>query len=139
MRIIDLLLSIRFTKFVLVGGFVAAIGALLMYIFVDVMAVEKNLAFFLQLFIALQICFVLNDRFTWMDIRGLNGTLKTRWLKFHLARIISIVLEQGLFGLLIIMNVYYMIAYMACSFVGMTINYFAGDLFVFSKKTKQLK
>lgn len=123
----------RFWKFGLVGGLVALIGSGVLYTLVDILSIEKNVAYFVQAFISLQLNFNLNDRFTWGEMRkGRNGGYWNRWIKFHSARAFSVVLNQILFALLTAVGVYYMLACVVCIMVAMGFNYLMSDRFVFA-------
>jgi dolichol-phosphate mannosyltransferase len=128
----------RFWKFGLVGGLVALIGSGLLYIFVDILSIEKNTAYFVQAFISLQLNFNLNDQFTWVERRGQNGRYWSRWVKFHTTRILSVILSQIFFALLTALGVHYMLVYVMCIMVAMVFNYLTSDRFVFLP-TKQGK
>lgn len=128
----------RFWKFGLVGGLVALIGMALLYVFVDILSIEKNVAYFVQAFISLQLNFNLNDRITWGERRkGGNGGYWNRWIKFHAARAFSVVLNQTLFALLTAFGVHYMLACAMCIIFATGFNYFTSDRFVF--KTHNLQ
>jgi len=122
----------RFWKFGLVGGLVALIGIGILYTLVDILSVEKNVAYFAQAFISLQLSFTLNDRFTWSDRKGKNGSFGNRWVRFHAARLLSVILNQILFGLLTALGVHYMLACLVCILFATGINFVTSDRFVFS-------
>lgn len=124
----------RVISFGLVGGFVALLGSILMFLFVDILHIEKNIAYFLQTVIALQINFNLNDLVTWRDRRESNGFYWKRWLKYHIARLLTVILSQLIFSLLVSVGVQYMVAFAINIAVGMVINYFSSDKFVFKKR-----
>ncbi|MCK4794213.1 MAG: GtrA family protein [Desulfobacteraceae bacterium] len=87
----------RVISFGLVGGFVALLGSALLFLFVDILHIEQNIAYFLQTVIALQINFNLNDLITWRDRRGSNGFYWERWLKYHIARLLTVIVCQLIF------------------------------------------
>jgi len=122
----------RFWKFGLVGGLVALIGIGVLYVLVDILSVERNAAYFAQAVISLQLNFNLNDRFTWADRRGQNGAYWSRWLKYHTARMLTVVVNQIVFALLTAFGVHYLAACVACLALATGFNYFASDRFVFS-------
>lgn len=126
----------RFWKFGLVGGLVALIGSGLLYTFVDILSIEKNVAYFVQAFISLQLNFNLNDRFTWADRKAQNGSFWSRWAKFHTARILSVILNQILFALLTALGVHYMLACAMCIIVATCFNYYTSDRFVFARRAR---
>lgn len=122
----------RFWKFGLVGGLVALIGGGILYTLVDILSIEKNAAYFVQAFISLQLNFILNNWFTWAERKGKNGSFGSRWVKFHTARLLSVILNQILFGLLTALGVHYMLACLVCILFVMGINFVTSDRFVFS-------
>jgi len=123
----------RVWKFGLVGGLVALIGSGLLYTFVDILSIEKNVAYFVQAFICLQLNFNLNDRFTWGERReGRNSGYWNRWVKFHVARALSVILSQILFALLTALGMYYMLAFAMCIIFATGFNYFTSNRFVFN-------
>lgn len=124
----------RVVNFVVVGGGVALLGMSQMYFYVDILHLETNLANILQTFISLQINFNLNDRLTWGDLRNDNGNYWNRWMKYHLSRLVSIVLCQGVFTLITHVGLHYMIAFAASIGFGMVINYVTSSRFVFKKE-----
>lgn len=128
----------RFWKFGLVGGLVALIGSALLYALVDLLGVEKNIAYFVQAVISLQLNFNLNDRFTWADRRQQRGYW-SRWLKYHTARILSVVFNQILFALLTLLGVHYMLALVVGIVVAIALNYFMSDRFVFTSARRKEK
>ncbi len=123
----------RVVSFGLVGGFVALLGSALLFLFVDILHIEQNIAYFLQTVIALQINFNLNDLVTWRDRRGSNGFYWERWLRYHVARLLTVVLCQLIFSLFVFVGMPHMVAFAINIAVGMVINYFSSDKFVFKK------
>jgi putative flippase GtrA len=127
----------RIVLFGIVGGFVALIGSILMFLFVDIFHIEQNTGYFIQTIIALQLNFNLNDIVTWGDWRAENGLYWQRWGKYHLARAFTVVLCQVLFYFMIVVGIPHMIAYAVNIAVGMSINYISSDKFVFRKKERK--
>lgn len=121
----------RLWKFGLVGGLVALIGSGLLYALVDFIELEKNVAYFIQAVVSLQVNFNLNYRFTWGDRRA-QGGYWSRWLKYHTARMFSVVFNQILFFLLLSLRVHYMLALVAGIVAAIVLNYFMSDRFVFT-------
>jgi len=124
----------RVISFGLVGGFVALLGSAFLFLFVDILHIEQNMAFFLQTIIALQINFNLNDIITWRDRKGSSGLYWERWLKYHIARLFTVIACQSIFSFLVFVGVHHMAAFAINIAVGMVINYFSSDKFVFKKK-----
>lgn len=124
----------RVISFGIVGGVVALIGSALLFLFVDILHIEQNIAYFIQTAIALQINFNLNDLVTWGDWRINNGKYWQRWGKYHLARMFTVVICQGLFYLMVVIGIPHMAAFAINIAVGMGINYISSDKFVFRKE-----
>lgn len=129
----------RFWKFGLVGGLVALIGITLLYVFVDILTIEKNVAYFVQAFISLQLNFILNSRFTWRErTKCGEGKIWNRWIRYHAARAVAVVLNQILFFLLTTaLGMYYMLATVAGVVFATGFNYFTSDRFVFNTNVPQ--
>lgn len=122
----------KFIKFGVVGGSVALIGAGVLYVLIEGFALEKNLAYLIQTFISLQLNFFLNDQFTWANLRGQNGSWTSRWVKFHVAKLLSIALNQVLFTVLTALGVHYLLVYMLSVALIMVVNFYTNDRFVFA-------
>lgn len=129
----------RFWKFGLVGGVVALVGIGLLYVFVDILSIEKNVAYFAQAVVSLQLNFNLNDRFTWVDRRGQKGGYWSRWAKYHLMRMVSVILNQILFALLTAIGIHYILVSVICIVAATGINYFTSDRFVFNTQSSANK
>lgn len=122
----------RFWKFGLVGGSVAVFSLLFLYFLVDILSVEKNLAYFIQAFIALQLNFNFNYYFTWPDRQG--PSYWTAWSKFHLARLLSLTLNQALFAIFTLLGVHYLLVSLILLIIITAFNYLSADLLVFQTK-----
>jgi len=127
----------RIVIFVLVGGLVALLGSIQMYLYVEKLYMEQNLAYILQTFISLQTNFNINDRITWGDWRTSNGNYWHRWIKYHLSRLVTIFLCQIGFSLLVYLSVHYLMAYSIVIVFGFVINYITSSKFVFKRKGEQ--
>lgn len=121
----------RFLKFGIVGGAVAVFSLAFLYVLVEIFSIRENIAYFIQMIVALQLNFNLNKELTWKDRRGKKGEYWNRWAKFHGTRAFSALLNQGLFVLLNAMGMYYMFAAVFCLVFSTVINYFMSDRFVF--------
>lgn len=120
----------RLIVFSLIGGIVALLGSILLYFFIDICQIEDNTGYFLQTFISLQINFNLNDFITWRDRRK-NYNYWNRWIKFHVARFLTILICQLFFYLMVNSGMHYMIAFLFNIAFGMVINYISSNKFVF--------
>jgi putative flippase GtrA len=124
----------RVINFVFVGGGVALFGSFQMYLYVDIFHLGLNLAYILQTFLSLQINFNINDRWTWGDWRIGNGKYWHRWMKYHLSRLVTILLCQIIFSVLVYFGFHYLVAYGANIIFGFVINYITSSKFVFKRK-----
>jgi dolichol-phosphate mannosyltransferase len=124
----------RGLSFILIGGGVAVFGSVQMYFYVEILHLEQNLAYVFQTFLSLQINFILNDRWTWGDWRVNNGNYKDRWLKYHLSRLMTILLGQFIFSLLVWLGIHYLVAYAVNIIIGFAINYITSSKFVFKQR-----
>ncbi|MHA1972897.1 MAG: GtrA family protein [Candidatus Hodarchaeales archaeon] len=127
----------KILSFGLIGGSVAVLGSALLFLFVDILHIEQNLAYFAQTVIALQINFNLNNLITWRDQRKISGEYWGRWLKYHISRLLTVVLCQIIFSLLISIGVQHMVAFAINLAVGIVLNYFSSDKFVFKSKRRE--
>lgn len=127
----------RIVIFVLVGGLVALLGGIQMYLYVEVLHMEQILAYFLQTFLSLQINFNINDRWTWGDWRTNNGGYFHRWVKFHLSRFVMVLFDQVVFGILVLLGVHYLATYTILIILGFTVNYVTSSKLVFKRKGVQ--
>lgn len=118
----------RVVNFMIIGAFVAAIGAVLMFIFIDIVGIEENAASIFQLIITLQINFLLNYFVTWRDIKG---PIVPQWVKYHTYRIGVTVLNQILFSILVII-LPYMISYVLGIVFAAVLNYILSQKYVFT-------
>jgi putative flippase GtrA len=122
----------KFLKFGVIGGSVALIGAGVLYVLIERFSVEKNLAYLIQAFISLQLNFFLNDQFTWANLKGQNGYLASRWAKFHVAKLLSVALNQVIFTILTAVGVHYLVVYALSVGLIAVVNYYTNDRFVFA-------
>lgn len=120
----------RLLKFGLVGGSLALLGIVGLYFLVDVLSIQKNLAYFLLTVVSLQLNFILSDKFTWSGVSNQGGFWR-KWVKFHMFRGIVAGLNQLLFALFILIGLHYMVANLACIAFATGFNFLAGEFFVF--------
>lgn len=125
----------RAFSFGLVGGFVALVGFVLLYVLVQYVGLNKNLAYFIQAIVSIELNFFLNRSVTWRDRRGSGvGAFVSVWARFHLTRVFTIALNQALFALFVFIGIHYLIANALCIIVVMVINFFVGDMFIFRSR-----
>ena len=127
----------RVLKFGLVGGSVTLLGIVGLYLLVDILSIQENLAYFLLTILSLQVHFILNDKFTWAGESNL-GSFWHKWMKFHASRGVVAGFNQLLFALLILIGLHYMVANLVCIAFGAGFNFLAGELFVFRNSSALL-
>jgi putative flippase GtrA len=116
-----------------VGGGVAILGGLLVYSLTEYCHIEANTAYFIQAFVALQLNFILNNSITWRDRQALGFWHK--WWRFHVTKVVAVILNQILFGLCLLVGLSPVMAYIICTILVMVVNYFSNDRLVFLAKT----
>lgn len=132
----------RIVKFAAVGGGVMLLGMALMYMLVDLMHLNKHLAYLIQTIITVESNFFLNAAITWPGHHR-KGFWK-RWLRFHWLKVSTILFAQVLFagflfmlswmklwGIGMVQRFDYLIAYLGCTAVITVINFIANDKWVF--------
>ncbi len=122
----------RILSFSLVGGFVTIIGFAILYVLVQYVGLNKNLAYLIQAILSIELNFFLNHFYTWSDRRkqGVRAFV-TSWGKFHFTRIFTVTLNQVLYSAFLLSGINYLVASAMCILIVMIINYIAGDIFVF--------
>ncbi len=108
----------------------AGLGLLEMFVFIDLLQVDKNLSYFLQSVISLQLNFIFNANLTWS---GAAGSWWGKWLRFHSTRIAIALICQILFAV-IEGTVGYPIAYAVTILLASIFNFVTSDRWVFAKK-----
>ena len=126
------IVSPRLLKFGTIGLSVMIIGGLVLHTLVQ-MGVGKELAYFIQALVSIELNFFLNNQITWNNRR--ENSFLYRWGAFHVSRLITVPLNQLLFILLAtILGINYLIAYVMVIGFMTAINYIAAEFFVFRKK-----
>jgi len=130
------LIARRAVSFGLVGGFVALVGFVILYVLVEYFGLNKNLAYFIQAVVSIELNFFLNRSVTWRDRRGAGpGSFLGMWARFHLTRVVTVVLNQVLFGAFVYIGINYLVANGLCIVIVMIINFLVGDRFVFRSRS----
>jgi putative flippase GtrA len=129
----------RALSFVIVGGGVALLGYVLLFLLVDLLHVEQNLAYFIQAIVAIEANFLLNRSLTWRSSALTWRAFAWSWGKFHLAKVGTVALNQALFGALVFLGTHYLAANTVCLLVGMLVNYILNDRFVFRAAVKEVR
>jgi putative flippase GtrA/glycosyltransferase involved in cell wall biosynthesis len=122
------LLPKRIMGFSIVGGSVMVGGITLLFILVQFLHVEANLAYLIQAVVSIETNFFLNRFTNWKER---NGNLFAQWLKFHSTSAITLPLNQGLFALLTWLGVPYLVVTVMGAGIAAFVNYLANDRFVF--------
>jgi putative flippase GtrA/glycosyltransferase involved in cell wall biosynthesis len=129
------LVARRAVSFGLVGGFVALVGFVILYVLVEYVGLNKNLAYFIQAVVSIELNFFLNRSVTWRDRRGVGFvSFLGMWTRFHLSRIVTVALNQVLFGAFVYIGINYLVANGLCIVIVMIINFLVGDRFVFRSR-----
>lgn len=129
------LVARRAVSFGLVGGFVALVGFVILYVLVEYVSLNKNLAYFIQAIVSIELNFFLNRSVTWRDRRGIGFvSFLGMWARFHLTRVVTVALNQVLFGAFVYIGINYLVANGLCIVIVMIINFFVGDRFVFRSR-----
>jgi len=98
--------SVRFVKFCFVGasGVVVNLGCLAL--FAELLGLQNNLAAALAIEISINTNFAVNELWTFRDRRAGAGSIRRRWLRFHLVSIVGAALQWLVFvaGNLVLAN-----------------------------------
>lgn len=127
----------RFRRFVIVGGSVTLLGAVLLDLLVR-LGLTPEWANFIQAVVSVETNFFWNNWWTWKDRK--DSTLLMRWWKFHIVKLfVTIPLNQLLFVLMVNVSPFlrdnYVVAYFINIAIVMVINFIMNELFVFKKAT----
>jgi 4-amino-4-deoxy-L-arabinose transferase-like glycosyltransferase/putative flippase GtrA/glycosyltransferase involved in cell wall biosynthesis len=120
---------IRKIQFATVGVSVLLLGYGVLFFCVEILGLNKSLAYAIQAVVSIEINFVLNYRYTWGDRR--EGGVWRALKRFHAVRIVTITGNQLLFNSLLSAGVPYLIANTVCVTGTMVFNYIVGDRFTF--------
>jgi putative flippase GtrA len=118
----------RFLKFAIVGGGVTFFGAALLYILVS-LGVSPNIANFIQALCAIELNFFVNALWTWAD--RTQDSLFSKWKRFHVTKVVTIILNQVLFSALFSLGIQYLLVYFMNVVIIMVVNYVLNEKFVF--------
>ncbi len=117
--------------FSLVGGFVFLLGTGLLWFCVQVVHMNVYLAYMTQAVVSIESNFFLNHFFNWKER---EGKLWTKWLKFHLVKVGTIVLDQVLFATFIHFGVNYLIVKVMNTGIITVFNFLLNEFYVFRMK-----
>jgi putative flippase GtrA len=121
-----------FLLYLLIGGSGTALGFILLFVGVQYLKMEKNLTFFLQNILVLQLTFLMYYFVAWKDRARLYGyqTFSRRWVKFHLARITVLIMSQASFAAMTIF-INYLVANLIVNLLAAGITFLVNDRVVF--------
>ncbi len=135
--------SKRIIRFAAVGLSVMLIGLVIMVVLVDLLRMNKNIAYLFQTVITVEMNFFLNSFITWPQ--GSKEQLWKSWLRFHGFKAFTMVSSQVLFAaflvgihwlnigaIAVVKRLDYLIAYLGCTAVITVINFLGNDQWVFS-------
>jgi putative flippase GtrA/GT2 family glycosyltransferase len=126
----------RVISFGFIGVSVMILGFILLYTLVDILGMDENLAYFIQAVFSIELNFLLNHFFTWGDRRNESHAWQvflSRWGKFHITRVVTALLSQIVFSLLIFF-VHYLVANGICVVIAMIFNFVTSEKYVFSSR-----
>lgn len=129
-----ILLNRTFVLYLITGGLVTFSGFLLLFILVEYFHFDKNVAFFVQTIINLQLLFILNNWLVWSHRKTRKGVkpLVKRWVKFHFARAFIVILGQLLFFVLSL-KINYLVSNVLVVIISTFSNYSLNEKFVFQE------
>jgi putative flippase GtrA len=121
----------RFFGFGLVGIFIMLIGIVVLYALVHYCGFNKNLAYFIQAVVSIELNFICNKFFNWRDRQG---HVLFQWVRFHTTKIGTVLLNQLLFAFLVAQGMHYLLATLIGVVLATIINYIVNDKFVFAAR-----
>ena len=133
MKVVKKLWGITLVRFCFVGGASALVGFILLRLFVEGASIEKNVSYFIQGLLVLQVNFYLHNVITWPDSAGLKGSLVAKWIKFHITKIGYVVFAQSMYFVLTFIGVDYQVAYIIDGALAAIYNYVTDSRLVYAK------
>lgn len=125
--------GITFVRFCFVGGVSALTGFILLKLLVEGWWLEKNVAYFIQGIIVLQVNFYLHGLITWPDAGSVRGNVWTKWIKFHITKIGYIAFAQAMYFVLTFIGIDYQVAYVIDGALAAIYNYVTDSRVVYAK------
>jgi len=116
--------------FLIVGLVSSILGLALLYIFVELLGLNKNVANLAQLLVILQVNFILNMKYTWKESPTTLRDFFRKWVSFHLVHSVSSLSNVAAFAVLIVW-LPYAISYGITLGLVAILNYLGMDKFVF--------
>src|ERR1700721_346758 len=121
----------RFSKFFLIGAFTFVLGFALLYVFVSWLHINTYVSYLAQGLISIEVNYLLNRRFTWRDSKV---GWWTSWSKWHVNKLVTVPLNQGIYILLVHGGMEYLLANLVTAAIFRVINYLSGHLWAFKAK-----
>lgn len=123
----------RLRSFMGVGACMTVANAAVLMLLVDGFSIVPAIANWTRTIVMTQVQFGLHLRFTWKD--RTDGPIWQQWRRYNTLRVITILINQALFWVLVSWTaLHYMAAYGVCTVTIGVVNYLAGDRFVFLGK-----
>ncbi len=124
-------LSLTSIQFVFVGISCLIFAEAVLYLFVDILHLNSIIAVIVATELSVLLNFYVNDNWTFRKLKNLGGCFMSRLLKFHVSRIVSILVNIGLFALLNeIFLIHYLLSYFLAALVAFAINFITSILWV---------
>lgn len=101
---------------------------------VEIFGLPNAAAYVIQMVLVVEYNFLMNYFFTWKDR---DVEFWVAWRRFHLSRVATILMNQGLFNALVYVGVHYLAASAICVAITTIVNFVNGDRVVFRGKTAQ--
>jgi putative flippase GtrA len=121
----------RITGFLLVGSFVLVFGLVLLRVLVESLHWNESIAYIVQAVASIELNFLLNKSFNWRDRRG---SWKEQWLKFNGSRVVTFVLEQLLYNLLLAIGTNYLLAKILNAAILLVVDYVLNNSLIFRQR-----
>ncbi len=117
--------------FLSIGGFVFLSGAGLLFFLVELLHWNVYVSYAIQAIYSIELNFILNRTFIWRDR---EGKLVTHWLRFHAAKVVTVLCDQIAFAILVHLGLHYMAVNVMTTATLTAVNYFTNEYFVFKRK-----
>ncbi len=132
----------RVVTFILNGGLLFLAGWVIMFIFVEWVRLDKNLAFPIQLILIVQASFFVHYHSTWEDRKekpskkqrgkgwGLSSTMLRQWALFNAVKLVMVAVSQVIFvGLTLFFH--YLVVTAICEALFAVFGYLTNDWIIF--------
>jgi len=124
-------LSLTSLQFVIVGVSCLLFAEAVLYLFIDIMHLNSIIAVIVATELSVLLNFYINDNWTFRRSKNQGGSFMSRLIKFHVSRIVSILVNVGLFALLNeVFLIHYLLSYFLAALVAFAINFITSILWV---------